>query len=89
MALTNYLTQSLVASTFFFGYGFGYWSISRVDQMFFVALLAALQIVFSHLWLTQFRYGPAEWLWRAVTYWTIPPMRIKSSTAAAPTANAA
>jgi uncharacterized membrane protein YeiB len=76
MALTNYLTQSLVASTFFFGYGFGNWGISRVDQMLFVAVLAAAQIVFSHVWLSRFRYGPMEWLWRAVTYWTIPPMRI-------------
>jgi uncharacterized membrane protein YeiB len=75
MALTNYLTQSLVASIFFFGYGFGNWGISRVDQMLFVAVLAAAQILFSHLWLSRFRYGPLEWLWRAVTYWTIPPMR--------------
>lgn len=79
MALTNYLTQSLVASIFFFGYGFGNWGISRVDQMLFVAVLATTQIVFSHLWLARFRYGPMEWLWRAVTYWTIPPMRISTS----------
>jgi uncharacterized protein len=78
MALTNYVTQSLVASTFFFGYGFGNWGVSRVDQMLFVAVLAAVQIAFSHLWLSRFRYGPLEWLWRAVTYWTIPPMRIKT-----------
>jgi len=79
MALTNYLTQSLVASTFFFGYGFGNWGMSRVDQMLFVVVLAALQIVFSHVWLARFRYGPVEWLWRAITYWTIPPMRIGAS----------
>ncbi|MEX5749081.1 DUF418 domain-containing protein [Massilia sp. X63] len=77
MALTNYLMQSLVASTFFFGYGFGNWGVSRVDQMLFVALLAAFQIVFSHVWLSRFRYGPMEWLWRAVTYWQIPPLRIR------------
>ena len=82
MALTNYLTQSLVASTFFFGYGLGNWGIPRVHQMLFVVVLAALQIVFSHLWLARFRYGPMEWLWRAVTYWTIPPMRITSRTRA-------
>jgi uncharacterized membrane protein YeiB len=82
MALTNYLTQSLVASTFFFGYGFGHWGVSRVDQMLFVAVLAAAQIVFSHVWLSRFRYGPVEWLWRAVTYWQIPPMRIKGATPA-------
>jgi len=89
MALTNYLTQSLVASTFFFGYGFGNWGVSRVDQMLFVVVLAALQIVFSHLWLARFRYGPMEWLWRAVTYWTIPPMRIKASAPVAAAATAA
>ena len=89
MALTNYLTQSLVASTFFFGYGFGNWGVSRVDQMLFVAVLAALQIVFSHLWLARFRYGPMEWLWRAVTYWTIPPMRIKAQPPVAAAATAA
>lgn len=89
MALTNYLTQSLVASTFFFGYGFGNWGVSRVDQMLFVVVLAALQIVFSHLWLARFRYGPMEWLWRAVTYWTIPPMRIKAQAPVAAAATAA
>lgn len=81
MALTNYLTQSVVASTFFFGYGFGNWGVSRVDQMLFVVVLAAAQIVFSHLWLSRFRYGPMEWLWRAVTYWQIPPMRITTPAA--------
>lgn len=83
MALTNYLKQSLVASTCFFGYGFGNWGVSRVDQMLFVVVLAAAQIVFSHVWLSRFRYGPMGWLWRAVTYWRTPPMRIKT-TAAAP-----
>lgn len=79
MALTNYLTQSLIASTFFFGYGFGNWGVSRVDQMLFVAVVVVFQVAFSHFWLARFRYGPLEWLWRAVTYWTIPPMRIKAA----------
>jgi uncharacterized protein len=89
MALTNYLTQSLVASTFFFGYGFGNWGVSRVDQMLFVVVLVAVQIVFSHLWLARFRYGPMEWLWRAVTYWQIPPMRIGTPAAVAAVATPA
>jgi uncharacterized membrane protein YeiB len=76
MALTNYLTQSLIASCFFFGYGFGNWGISRVDQMLFVAVVVVVQVAFSHLWLAHFRYGPMEWLWRAITYWKVPPMRI-------------
>ncbi|WP_288379004.1 DUF418 domain-containing protein [uncultured Massilia sp.] len=79
MALTNYLMQSLIASTFFFGYGFGNFGASRVDQMLFVAVVVIFQIALSHFWLARFRYGPMEWLWRAVTYWAIPPMRITSS----------
>jgi uncharacterized membrane protein YeiB len=82
MALTNYISQSLIASTFFFGYGFGNFGASRVDQMLFVAVVVVFQIAFSHFWLARFRYGPLEWLWRAVTYWTIPPMRIKSAAVA-------
>lgn len=89
MALTNYLTQSLIASTFFFGYGFGNFGASRVDQMLFVAVVVVCQIAFSHFWLARFRYGPMEWLWRAVTYWTIPPMRIKTSQPAPGVATAA
>jgi len=52
--------------------------MARTHQMLFVVVLAALQIGFSHLWLARFRYGPVEWLWRAITYWTIPPLRIKA-----------
>jgi uncharacterized membrane protein YeiB len=89
MALTNYLSQSLIASTFFFGYGFGNWGVSRVDQMLFVAAVVVFQIAFSHFWLARFRYGPMEWLWRAVTYWTIPPMRIGASEQAPAVATAA
>jgi uncharacterized membrane protein YeiB len=42
----------------------------------YVAALCLGQIAFSHWWLSQFRYGPMEWLWRAITYMKIPPMRI-------------
>ncbi|MDB5746535.1 MAG: hypothetical protein JWP72_1383 [Massilia sp.] len=79
MALSNYLSQSLIATTFFFGYGFGHFGASRLDQMLFVAVVIVLQIAFSHFWLARFRYGPMEWLWRAVTYWNVPPMRIETA----------
>jgi uncharacterized membrane protein YeiB len=74
MALTNYLTQSVVGAVYYFGWGFGNFGASRVHQMAYVACLIVLQIAFSHFWLARFRYGPMEWLWRAITYWTIPPM---------------
>lgn len=77
MALTNYLMQSVVMSMFFFGYGLGNWGMGRAWQVLFALVLCALQIVVSTWWLTRFRYGPAEWLWRAVTYMKFPAMRIE------------
>lgn len=75
MALTNYLTHSLVCSLFFFGYAGGHWGMGRAMQVGFVFLVIALQVVFSTWWLGRFRFGPMEWLWRAITYWNLPPMR--------------
>ncbi len=82
MALTNYLCQSLVMSSIFFGYGLGYWGLGRAWQLVFALALCAAQIAFSHWWLARFRYGPAEWLWRAVTYMKIPAMRIETAAGA-------
>ncbi len=77
MALTNYLCQSLVMSSIFFGYGLGYWGLGRAWQLVLALAICVVQVAFSHWWLARFRYGPAEWLWRAVTYMKIPAMRIE------------
>jgi uncharacterized membrane protein YeiB len=78
MALTNYLLQSVVSSLFFFGYGFGHWGLGRAWQVVYVGVVFLLQVAFSHWWLGRYRYGPMEWLWRAVTYWRIPALRLGS-----------
>jgi uncharacterized protein len=76
MALTNYLTQSIVCTLVFYGYGLGYFDqLSRFWQVPFVLALYSLQVAFSHWWLARFRFGPMEWLWRAATYLQLPPMR--------------
>ncbi len=77
MALTNYLTHSLVLSTLFYGYGFGQFGhIARGPQMLVVAAVIAVQWVFSRWWLNNFHYGPLEWVWRCITYWKMQPLRI-------------
>ncbi len=76
MALTNYLTHSLVFTFIFYGYGLGWFGIARIWQFWCVVAMVALQIPLSHWWLARFRYGPMEWLWRAITYWKIPAMRL-------------
>ena len=75
MALTNYLTQSLICSVYFYGYGLGHWGMARAWQVVFVAVVLALQIVFSHWWLARYRFGPVEWFWRGFTYRETPAMR--------------
>jgi uncharacterized protein len=41
----------------------------------FALCLFALQLLLSHLWLRYFRFGPLEWVWRAMTYLQWPPLR--------------
>ncbi|WP_426211853.1 DUF418 domain-containing protein [Massilia sp. TWP1-3-3] len=79
MALTNYLTHSVLFTLVFYGYGLGYYGIERKWQLACVVAMLALQIPFSHWWLSRWRYGPMEWLWRAITYWQLPAMRIASA----------
>ncbi len=81
MALSNYLAQSVIGTLVFYGYGLGYWGLDRAWQVVFVVVVFSLQVVLSHWWLSRFRYGPLEWLWRAVTYWQIPAMRREPSMA--------
>ncbi len=75
MALTNYISANAIGMFFFSGYGLGYWGhVPRAGQVVFVFAVFALQLIFSWWWLSRFRYGPAEWVWRAITYWQLPPM---------------
>jgi len=76
MALTHYLTQSLVCSLLFFGYGFGlYGELGRAAQMGIVLGIFALQVAISHVWLSHHRHGPMEWTWRWLTYGRRPGWR--------------
>lgn len=78
MALSNYLLQSLVGTWLFYGHGLGLWgSVPRRWQVAGVVVGFALQVLLSRVWLAYFRYGPAEWLWRAWTYRRFPPMRAR------------
>lgn len=67
-ALTNYLGATLL--------------ILAVDRLFadewrfgWVAAILVVQIVLARWWLARFRYGPAEWVWRCLTWWRLVPNR--------------
>jgi len=80
MALTNYLTHSVVFTLLFYGYGIGCWGdVGRAAQVLLLVSVYGLQMLFSRWWLARFRFGPMEWLWRAATYWQWPPMRLATA----------
>jgi uncharacterized protein len=81
MALSNYLMQTLICSTLFYGYGFGWFGYLERYQILLVAVaIWAFQLWVSPLWLRHFRFGPMEWVWRSLTYWKRQPLRQRVAT---------
>lgn len=81
MALTNYLLQSLVATFVMYWWGLGlFGEFSRVQQLLLVVGVFAGQIAFSLIWLSAFRFGPMEWLWRTLAYCKLQPMMLRNGT---------
>ncbi|WP_426730042.1 DUF418 domain-containing protein [Myxococcus faecalis] len=79
MALTNYLMQSVVSVFIYNGWGLGLITKLPPSRVIFLSLgIFAVQLVFSHLWLSRFRFGPAEWLWRSLTYGRAQPLRLQA-----------
>jgi uncharacterized protein len=69
MALTNYLMHSIVCTTLSYGFGFGlWWHTGAARAMAIAAVIIVVQIPLSGWWLSRHRYGPAEWVWRRLTY---------------------
>lgn len=72
MALTNYLTHSLIAVILFQSLGFGLTGkIEAWQGLLITFLIYTTQLVFSYHWLKSYKYGPLEWLWRKITYFKI------------------
>ena len=76
MALTNYLTESILCTLFFYNYTTGlYGRVGPAIDLIPTVVLYGAQIMFSNWWLARFRFGPMEWLWRGMTYGKFPSMR--------------
>lgn len=75
MALSNYLAQSVLCNLLFLGIGLGMFArLERAELYMVVGTVWAAQLIWSPLWLSRFRFGPAEWLWRSLTYGRAQPM---------------
>lgn len=76
MALTNYLTHSIISSILFLSYGFAlYGKVSTWQSILITLGIFLIQIPLSKWWLSHFRFGPFEWLWRSLTYLHWQPMK--------------
>ena len=77
MALTNYITQSIICTLIFYGHGLGLFErVSAPGQVGIVVAIWTLQLAWSPWWLARFRFGPLEWIWRSATYMKRQPMRV-------------
>lgn len=76
MPLTTYLSQSLICTSLFYGWGLGWSTPGKAATVGLGFAIFAVQIALSHLWLRWFRFGPAEWLWRTIVYLKAQPMRV-------------
>lgn len=76
MAFSNYLLTTIVCTSFFYGYGFGWFGyLSRAQLYLVVVVLWVLMLLWSKPWLDRFRYGPFEWLWRSLSRARLQPIR--------------
>ena len=74
MALTNYVAQCIVIFILSSRFALDlhlrpYFYLAGAIGLFGVSILC------SHLWLSRFRYGPLEWIWRSASYLRLQPLR--------------
>jgi uncharacterized protein len=79
LSLTVYLTQTLMFTTLFYGYGFGQaFRLGPAAVTGWAVAFFAVQVVACQRWSRRFRFGPVEWLWRSLTYLRWQPLRLRS-----------
>ena len=75
-AFSNYILQTIICTTIFYGHGFGlFGQVERSSLALIVIAIWVVQLPLSVVWLRHYRYGPLEWLWRSLAYWERQPFR--------------
>ena len=76
MALSNYVSHSIICAIVFYGFGFGlYGRLERHQLYYVVAAVWVFQLMVSPIWLRYYHFGPFEWIWRSLTYLALQPLR--------------
>jgi uncharacterized protein len=80
MAFSNYILDTVICTTIFYGHGFGlFGKVERVWQFVIALAIWAFQLIVSPIWLRHFQFGPLEWLWRSLTYLQWEPFRRRAA----------
>ena len=75
LALTNYLLQAAIIVPLCLAFGWFDRFTPSTSLLLALAVFSLVQLPFSLLWLRRFQFGPAEWVWRLLTYGRMPPMK--------------
>jgi uncharacterized protein len=76
MAFSNYVLETIICTTIFYGHGFGKFArFDRLQGAFVVLAVWTFLFILSQVWLRYYYSGPLEWLWRSLTYWRRQPFR--------------
>ena len=88
MPLSNYLLQTLLATFVFYGWGLGFWGRASpwIEVALAVGLFFLVQLPLSAWWLSRFRYGPVEYVWRRLTYGRLARLSLRPAPARTPAA---
>lgn len=82
MSLTNYMSQAILGVLLYYQFGFGLWDdLGATWSLILGVAVFSTQTAISVWWLDNYRYGPMEWLWRALTYrsFRIPNKKVETS----------
>ena len=72
MSLTNYIVQSIIGVSLFYGFGLGLYKYTGATSCLVIAIFVfMIQLSFSRWWLSSHRHGPLEWIWKKLTWITL------------------
>ncbi len=76
MGLTTYLAQTFFGVFIFYGYGLNLLDVIGNSTAFVIGIVFFIaQLYFSKWWMRRYYYGPFEWAWRSLTYFSLQPWK--------------
>ena len=69
MSLTDYITQSVIGSFLYYGYGLELHKVCGTTYSLLIGIcFLILQVIFAHWWFRHFKRGPLETVWHKLTW---------------------